>query len=99
MSANHVIRDPPNIVCHYCKEKRHYARNCDKTFLFAKCGNKEDECVCDYHESDSEYDEDSELSDREDMNDDLQAIKVKVNEGKQVERAEAKQIENNTRKV
>ena len=56
-------------------------------------------CVCSYHESDSEYDEDSELSDREDINEDLQASKVKVNEGKQVEHAEAKTIENNTRKV
>ena len=56
-------------------------------------------CGCGYHESDSEYDEDSELSDREDMNEELQASKVNFNEGKQVERAEAKQIDNNTLKV
>ena len=99
MSANHVIRDCPNIVCHYCKEKGHYARNCDKTFLCDKCGNKEDECVCSYYESDSEYYEDSEQSDIEDLNEEVQDIKVKTNKGKLVERAEENKTQNNARKV
>ena len=98
MSANYVIRECPNIVCHYCKEKGHYARHCDKTFLCEKCGKKEDECVCSYNDSDSEYDNDSEQSDNEDMKEELQANKAKFNESKQVERAEAKHSENHTRK-
>ena len=89
MSANHVIRDCPNIVCHHCKEKGHYARNCDK------CGNKEEDCVCSYHESDSEYYEESEQSD----NEEVQASKVKTDKGKLVERAEENKTQNNARKV
>ena len=99
MSANHVIRDCPNIVCHHCKEKGHYARNCDNNFLCDKCGNKEDECVCSYHESDSEYYEDSDQSDGDDLNEEVQDGKVKTNKGKLGERAEENKTQNNARKV
>ena len=52
MSDSHVIKDCPNIQCHYCKEKGHYARNCNKTFLCDKCGNKEEDCSCSINEGD-----------------------------------------------
>ena len=52
MSDSHVIKDCPNIEYHYCKEKGHYARNCNETFLCDKCGNKEEVCTCSINEGD-----------------------------------------------
>ena len=56
-------------------------------------------CVCSYHESDSEYYEESEQSDSEDLNEEVQDSKMKTNKDKQVDRAEENKTQNNARKV
>ena len=46
MSDKHFIREWPNIVCHFRKEKGHYVLDCPKTCLCDRRGSKEEECMC-----------------------------------------------------
>ena len=55
--------------------------------------------MCSYHESDSEYYEDSEQSDTEDLKEEVQDGKVKTNKGKLAERAEEDKTQINARKI
>ncbi|XP_041374152.1 protein air1-like [Gigantopelta aegis] len=82
MSDSHVIKDCPDIVCNFCKEKGHYAKNCNKTFLCDKCGNKEEECVCSVHEDDSEWIDVSD-SENDAMNEDVPESQVTVEKATQ----------------
>ena len=66
MSDSHVIKDCPNIKCHFCKENGHYEKHCPKTFLCDKCGLKEDECECKFNSEDyNDRDTDSDTADCE----------------------------------
>ena len=63
MSDSHVIKDCPNIKCHFCKENGHYVNNCSKC---DKCGLKEDECECKFNSEDyNDRDTDSDTADCE----------------------------------